>query len=460
MATISATILHMEKLEKNIPKRPNQIQQLEGLHFSCKQAGKHFLFAATAGVIAAFTSIVLCLATELSYGTFQQHEWLLWALPVFGLASLAIYKVFMLSLTTTTHTVIEKMRNDEPISPLLAPGILLGTCLSMLGGGSVGRESGALHMGASIGTLVARPFKLESVYGKNERKGESMAGYVAALGMAATFSALFFAPLGAAMFVLELARFKRSIAKHFLSIAFACFVAYFVASVFGIGDLVTKVNVPAVTWGIVGQCVVVGVAAALVGTIFDSLIHWVQDLTTRISKNYFVWVVVGGVLFALLVHFGGLMDFTGSGGNTLNLALEGKYDPWGFVIKLVLTLICLGFWFKGGEIMPSFCMGGLLGATCTIMTGGNAEFGAAIGLVAFLTAFSRCPLTAFLMGCEMFGWALAPFFVISIAVAYMFGYPVGMYGAGMDQFIRTGSRSKLQQKADAALDNLTPGKIE
>lgn len=429
-------------------------------HFSFSQAGRHFAFALIAGVAAALTSIVLCLATEFSYNTFKGSEWLLWALPIFGVVSLVIYKLFHLSLTTTTHTVIMKMREDEPISPLLAPGILFGTCLAMLGGGSVGRESGALHMGASIGTLISRPFKIESVYAENRRDGESMAGYVAALGMAATFSALFFAPLGAAMFVLELSHFKRSIAKHFVSIVFACFVAYFVASIFGIGDIVTKVAAPDISWTIVGQCIVVGVAAAIVGAIFDSLVHWVQDLTSRISKNYFVWVFVGGIIFALTVHFSGLMQYTGSGGDTLNSALQGEYDPWGFAIKLLLTLVCLGFWFKGGEIMPSFCIGGLLGAACTVMTGGDAGFGAAVGLVAFFTAFSRCPLAAFLMGCEMFGWALAPFFAICVAVSYMFGYPVGMYGEGVDRFIRTVSRRQLKRVGREVAEEITPGSQE
>lgn len=124
--------------------------------------------------------------------------------------------------------------------------------------------------------------------------------------------------------------------------------------------------------------------------------------------------------------------FTGTGGDNLARVLDGEFGPWDFLIKALLTLICLGFWFKGGEIMPSFCIGGLLGASTSYLTGGDPVFGAAIGVLAFFAAFSRCPLAAFLMGCEIFGWAAAPFLAIAILVSYMFGYPIGMYSEGID----------------------------
>ncbi len=44
----------------------------------------------------------------------------------------------------------------------------------------------------------------------------------------------------------------------------------------------------------------------------------------------------------------------------------------------LLTFICLGFWFKGGEIMPSLCIGGLLGGACFAMTGSSPQMGVAV----------------------------------------------------------------------------------
>ena len=84
----------------------------------------------------------------------------------------------------------------------------------------------------------------------------------------------------------------------------------------------------------------------------------------RIRHNYFVWVIVGGLLFAVLVTVFGWWRFTGSGGEMLNDVLNMPDLSADFAIKMLLTVLCLGMWFKGGEIMPSFCIGGLLGSAC------------------------------------------------------------------------------------------------
>jgi H+/Cl- antiporter ClcA len=400
-----------------------------------QQVFKHFAFALVTGVVCALASVVLCLCVQGTFWLFKQNWLLVWLLPIIGLAELALYKELDLPLDLSTRHVIKLMRNDKQISHKLAPGILLGTCMSMLCGGSVGKEAGALQMGASLGSLIARPFKLKSVYVKN--KDESMAGYVSAAAMAATFSALFFAPLGSAMLVMELSRFKKSINKHIVSILLACFTSCVLARFIGIGDIVTSPQVPPLDWICVGECIIIGVACALGGALFASAIDWTHDLTWRINKNFYVWVVVGGLTFATLVSIFGWQNFCGSGGDILNAALAGSYAPADFAIKALLTLLCLGFWFKGGEIMPSLCIGALLGAACSVMTGGEPIFGATVGTVAFFAAFSRCPFAAFLLGCEIFGWTAAPALAIAIAVAFMFGSPIGAYGEGIDRALRT-----------------------
>ena len=406
----------------------------------------HVLFAVVVGAVTGLASVLLCICVDWSYRLFTSFPWLVWGLPMMGILQLLLYKAFKLPGDLTTHRVVTRIRKNQSVSPTLAPGILISTCMSIVCGGSVGKEAGALQIGASLGSLVSRPFKLHSVYKRNS--DESMCGYAAATGMAACFSALFFAPIGAAMFVLELSRFDKTILRHIATMLIACFVAYLVSDAIGIGDIISKVDIPSIDWSCVGQVVVIGVAAAFGGTIFDSVIKWVHDFTWRVSKNLYIWVVAGGLLFAIVVTFFGLDYLTGSGGNTLNDALAGHFGPWDFAIKMGLTCICLAFWLKGGEIMPSFCIGGLLGASCTYLTGGSPELGAAVGCMCFLSAFSRCPLAGFFMGCEIFGWELAPFLVIGIAVAMLCGSPVGMYGEGVDRAIRTRWHSFSQNVRD------------
>lgn len=444
--------------------------------FDGREMVKHGLFACVMGVVAACASVVLCLAVGLAYSTVLAHQWLLYLLPVLGVLATLLYRWWKLPLNTTTHTVVNDIRADKEISPLLAPGILLGTFLSILGGASVGKEAGALHMGASLGDLVSRPFKLKPVAkrdqeqlqdrgqqdgrapSRTDRPDGGMRAYAASLGMAATFSALFFAPLGSAFFVFELTRYKRSVVKHALTVLLACFVAYAIASAIGIGDVIPKVPVPGVSWPVVGQCIVIGAVAGLVGTLFVKGIDGLQRATQRISKNYYLWVFAGGLLICGLVLLFGWQAYEGTGGDQLALALRGDQAPWGFAIKAVLTMLALGLWFKGGEIMPTFTIGALLGASCTVMTGGDVGIAAATGLVAFFTAMSRCPLAAFFMGCEIFGWAAAPLFAIAVIVAYPIGRDVGFYGEGVGGTVRHMVKSILRND-DQALEQEESSRI-
>ncbi len=103
--------------------------------------------------------------------------------------------------------------------------------------------------------------------------------YAASCGMAACFAALFFAPLGSTAFVIELSRYDRSVWRHAPFMLLACFVAFGLASIIGIGDVIPKVPLPALSWPVVGQCVVIAVACALVGTVYIQIIDGAQRLT-------------------------------------------------------------------------------------------------------------------------------------------------------------------------------------
>lgn len=105
-------------------------------------------------------------------------------------------------------------------------------------------------------------------------------------------------------------------------------------------------------------------------------------------------------------------------------------------MKALLTIVCLGLWFRGGEIMPTFTVGALLGASCTVMTGGEPGWSAAVGLVAFFAAMSRCPLAALFMGCEIFGFSGAPLFALAVAISFSLGRDVGYYGRGATSVLR------------------------
>lgn len=403
--------------------------------FGWRQVLVHVAFACACGVICGVASIVLCLCVHWSYDLFLKAQWLIWLLPVIGVLELLLYSWWKIPIDMTTDRLLENMRVGRNVKPQLAPGILVSTCMTMIAGGSVGQESGAMQMGASLGSLVAQPFRVRSFGHENIAAEQSTQRFTASTGMAAAFAALFFAPIGSCLMVLELMRF--TVVRYMPDIILACFVAFSISRWVGIGGVITHVAVPHYSWSILGACIIIGVSAALGGSICATLIRVIRDLSVRIMRNLYVWIVIGGIAFAILVTSCNWYGLTGSGNALLNATLSGSNTSFNFFAKAVLTVICLGFWFKGGEIMPTLCIGGLLGSACTVMTGSDFRFGAALGAMCFLAAFNRCPLGAFFTGCEIFGWHMAPFLAVGVFVAFTFGYPVGIYGAGIDLLVRT-----------------------
>lgn len=392
------------------------------------QVVRHVAFALAMGAVGAAASVALSLAVDGAASLQRRFPWLLFALPAFGLASLGLYRLFRLKADLATEDVVDGIRANRRTPALLAPGILAGTCLTVLGGGSVGKEAAALQMGASLGSTVGRLFRLRPIRGSDD---DPLAGYAAACGMAAAFSALFFTPLGSTMFVLELVRFRKSVVRHVPTMLLAALAAFALASAVGIGDVIPKAAVPAPSWGLAAQCLIVGLAAGAAGAVFAAAVRALKRALSRRFPRQAGPVLTGGLLFAGLVLLFGWQGYEGTGMDLLAAAMHGQAAPEGFAVKALLTVVALGFGFKGGEIMPMFTIGALLGAAVALFTGADVGFSAALGLAAFFGAASRCPLAAFLMSAEIFGVAAAPYLAVAVAVAYAGSRDVGMYGHGI-----------------------------
>ena len=399
-----------------------------------RQLVRHALFAICAGLAGAAASMLLCICVDTANRFNMDNFWALYLLPVMGILGTLLYKSMKLDVFMTTNNVIEKMRKNEKVSPLLAPGILLGTCLSILGGASVGKEAGALQMGASIGDTMARPFKLQSI--RKSKQDGLQHDYAASIGMAATFSALFFAPLGSTFFVWELSRYKRSIFKHFISIFVACFIGANITRNIGIGDIIPTVDIPPMTVDLFFMAVIVSIVTGVSGALFGTILRKMQKANQQLVKNPFISVLIGSAIILLLVLLCDWRMYDGLGSTLVADALAGNADTWGFAIKGCLTLLALGFLFKGGEIMPMFTIGSLLGCSMGHVLGISAPFASMLGLITFFCAATRCPLAALFMGIEVFGIDAAPYMLVGVLCAYSSSFDFGIYGHGIGREVR------------------------
>ena len=92
---------------------------LHGFDFG--QVARHVAFAAVVGAVGAGASIVLSLAVDFAGRLSGRFPWLLFALPVLGIASILLYRLLRLPVDLATDTVVGNMRKNRRVPAALTP---------------------------------------------------------------------------------------------------------------------------------------------------------------------------------------------------------------------------------------------------------------------------------------------------------------------------------------------------
>ena len=105
----------------------------------------------------------------------------------------------------------------------------------------------------------------------------------------------------------------------------------------------------------------------------------------------------------------------------------GSVASYAFLLKIVFTALTLGAGYKGGEIVPSFFIGGTFGYLFGSLTGLSPTLCTAIGMTSVFCGVTNCPITSLLISFELFGYEGMPFYLLSVALSYMLSGYYGLY---------------------------------
>ncbi|MFO0660802.1 MAG: chloride channel protein [Polyangiaceae bacterium] len=146
------------------------------------------------GSICGSASALFLHLLDLATHTREQHEWLVYLLPVSGLVVGALYERFGTPIRAGNNLIIDTIHDDGPPIPIrMAPMVLLGTVLTHLFGGSAGREGTAVQMGASLADTLSHRVGLSP----------SLRKQLLAAGVAGGFGSVFGTPIAGTIFGLE-----------------------------------------------------------------------------------------------------------------------------------------------------------------------------------------------------------------------------------------------------------------
>ena len=354
-----------------------------------------------------------------------EHTWLIFLLPLGGLLSVGIYRVFGLRNNRGTNEIIDSILDNKPVSPMVAPVIFLASSVTHLFGGSAGREGAALQLGGSVASALGKLLKLQ----EKDRTVLIMSG------MSAVFAGLFGTPLTATVFCMEF----ESVGTLFTPALLPCYLAAFVASrvSFALGvHAETYILETAATLDLasIGGFAVLAVLVSLLGIAMCKVFHEAEHLAAHRLPDPFVRIAVGGALITAMTLMVGDHRFNGAGmGMALN-AVAGNTDWYSFLLKMLFTAITLAAGFKGGEIVPTFCIGATFGCLVGGLLGLDPGTAAAVGLIGLFCCATNSPIASIVLSVEMFGGANLYLFALVCVICFVLSGHSGLYASQIIQF--------------------------
>ncbi|QFY77134.1 voltage-gated chloride channel protein [Alcaligenes faecalis] len=383
--------------------------------------GKWFVLACLIAVLAGSASAFFLFSLEQATSWRIQHAWLIWLLPLAGLAVGWVYERVGQSVNAGNNLLIEEIHDPKKVVPLrMAPLVLGGTVISHLFGASVGREGTAVQMGAALSDQLTYVFRL----GREDRRILLMAG------MSAGFSSVFGTPLAGAVFGMEVL----AIGRMRYNALFPCLIAAIVADQVGLAwgvqhtHYVVEQIVPLGGWSMVAV-LIAGVLFGLVGMLFAMLTHKLSAWMKKIIKYAPMRPFWGGLVVAIAVWALDAYQYIGLGLPEIVRSFHEPMQPWDFLGKLGFTVLSLGSGFKGGEVTPLFYIGATLGNALAPLLDMPFSMMAGLGFVAVFAGAANVPIACTLMAMELFGTELGPLAAIACVAAYVFSGHGGIYHA-------------------------------
>lgn len=385
-----------------------------------KQASQFLVFSILMGLIAGlvttfFGKILLRIGDLRS----EFFTYLIPFLPLAGLVIVFIYQKWGREVQAGMGLVFKAGQGENvQISPILVPLIISTTWLSHLFGASVGREGVAVQLGASLSHWL-------------QKQGFTHLSkdMITKIGMAAGFAGLFQTPLAASFFAIEVL----IVGQYAWTSLPYCLVAAFTASttshLLGLEKFSHAIATTSFQFTDSFKWILIAICFGFIGNLFAWFLAQAKNISTRWLPNSYIKIAIMGVGLTVLLFFFHQGRYAGLGTNLIDVSLAGEqvfaYD---WLLKLLLTCLCLAAGFQGGEVTPLFAIGASSGAVLAGLLGLPTELVAALGYCAIFGTATNTLLAPIFISYEVFGTNILPYTIPLLAIAYLINRKQTIYG--------------------------------
>jgi CIC family chloride channel protein len=357
------------------------------------------IVAAAVGACAALAATGLNLALEYLGNlrvSYTDRWWMLF-LPAIG-ATLAVVLSRRIFHESGAHGVGEIIASvglkKGVVKPIAMISALVTCLLTISSGGSAGPEAPVVVSGSSMGSNLARLFRMS---------GQSRMTLVGC-GAAGSISAIFNAPVTGMIFAVEIILGEWT-PYNLVPIAISSVVATEVARILTGNVIPFGETLPHMGIVDLQTSVLLALGASIISVFFVRSIRLSGSLATKITSRPWLRACLGGLAVGIIGLW--FPDALGEGYSSIRHAITGSFQP-GIALMMVMlisriatTSFTLGSGGPGGIFAPCLVIGSLFGVTFHRMVqpfmsadiSGEGSY-ALLGMAGIVSGVMQAPLTS------------------------------------------------------------------
>ena len=354
--------------------------------------------------------------------------------------------LYFMGLPGEVAFVVDQVHDPGRIDMKQTPAMIVASLFSIVAGGSAGPEAPLVQVNGSIGGWIGTKLNLSL----------PSVRILTFCGMSAALGAFFGAPLGGALFALELPHrrgleYYEAIIPAVLS-AILSFTVFRFSTGLSIGGMYHFEAIPPLTLMNLLEGAILGVVGAAVALLFVLVFRVVGYLTEPLHHQTVLLAMLGGLSIGLIaLAFPQTLFF---GEKQIDTIIE-RGATYGIALLLMiglakmLAISCtLHSGFRGGFIFPLFYIGSVVGLAISL---GFPQIHPTIGMVCLMAAvnvaITKTPVSTTVILSVIADTSMVPVIVIASFTSFLLTTQVSLIKTQRSRMTSTGDYQPVANQA-------------
>ena len=333
--------------------------------------------------------------------------------------------LYVMGLPGEMAQVVDRIHQPGRIDIRKTPAMVIASLVAITAGGSAGPEAPLVQVNGSFGSWLGDTLKLHT----------STVRVLTFCGMSAALGAFFGAPIGAAIFALEIPHrrsleYYEAVAPAVIS-AILSFAVFRISTGMTIGGFYHFESVPALTPMNLLEGLILGVIGAGVAVLFIYIFRGVGRLLAPLEHYRIVLATLGGLSIGIIAFFFPQTLFFSEAQIHTVIETGALLGISALLLIAVAKMFAISFTlhsgFLGGFIFPLFFIGANVGLAIALAV---PQIHPTVGMVCLMAAVNvavtKTPISTSIILSVLSGTAMLPVIVIASFTSFLLTSQIAM----------------------------------